>query len=94
MPRYLLVDDTDGRVLAELASPELAMRVLARLAPSPGGDPHVSLVRLDHHQGDLIGVDSRVAMRPLAPPGEHSGRREASPFDRIPLRTRRRRRWL
>jgi hypothetical protein len=89
MPRYLLVDDTDGKVLAELTSPELAMRVLARLEPSPGEDPHVSLVRLDHQQGDLVGVSSRMAMRPLGDPdgtGAWPGW--------IPPRSRRRRRWL
>jgi hypothetical protein len=69
--RYLLVADEDGRVLAELAGPEQAMRLLARLDGSPDGDLHVSLVRLDDHQGDLLGVSSRMAMRPLAPPPEH-----------------------
>ena len=92
MPRYLLVDDTDGRVLVELADAEQAFRLLACLERSPHGDPRVSLVRLDDHQADLFGVTSRMAMRPLAPLSEHPADTEASPDRGIPHRTRHRRR--
>ena len=71
MARYLLVDDEDGRILVELASPEQAMRLLARLDRFARADPHVSLVRLDDQQGELIGVSSHVAIRLLAPLVEH-----------------------
>jgi hypothetical protein len=61
--RYLLVDDRDGRVLAELTRAELSARSLARLARNPA----VSLVRLSHEGGDLTDVTSLVSMRPLTP---------------------------
>jgi hypothetical protein len=65
MVRYLLVDDTDGSVLAELASADQAGRVLARLALSQHGDPPISVVRTDHHRGSLTDVASTISMRPL-----------------------------
>jgi hypothetical protein len=65
MVRYLLVDDRDGRVLAELASPSQAARVLARNAPDRRGDPPVSVVRLAHQQDSLSEITSMVSMRPL-----------------------------
>jgi hypothetical protein len=65
--RYLLVDDRDGKVLAGLASAEQAVRLLSRLERTPQGDPPVSVVRLDHQQGDLTDVTSLVSMRPLPP---------------------------
>jgi hypothetical protein len=71
--RYLLVDDRDGRVLAELASAHQAVRLLGLLECNPHADPPVSLVRLDHQQGGLIGVTSTVSMRPLPPPMARRG---------------------
>jgi hypothetical protein len=65
MPRYLLVDDRDGRVLAELASPQQAVRLLGHLAQNLQESPPVSVVRLDHQQGSLTEVTSMVSMRPL-----------------------------
>ena len=68
MVRYLLVDERDGSVLAELASADQAARVLAHLALNERGDPRVSVVWTDHHQGSLAGVASMVSMRPLPSP--------------------------
>ena len=65
MTRYLLVDDRDGRVLAELASPRQAGLLLSRLEDDSQGGPAVSVVRLDHQEGSLTGVSSTVTMRPL-----------------------------
>ena len=65
MARYLLVDDRDGSVLAELASAEQAARMLARHAGSPDSGSGVSVVRLNHQQGSLTSVTSIVSMRPL-----------------------------
>jgi hypothetical protein len=63
---YLLVDDTDGTIVAEVASLGRAVRVLGRcLDAEPQGHPPVSLVRLDDRQASLGGVTSLVAMRPL-----------------------------
>ena len=67
MVRYLLLDDRDGRVLAQLAGPQQAARVLARLARSPDDGPRVSVVRVDHQYGDLTEVTSLVSVRPLPP---------------------------
>jgi hypothetical protein len=68
MVRYLLVDDTDGRVLAELASPVQAARLLARQVRNPDRAPPVSLVRLDHQQGSLSDITSMVSIRLLPSP--------------------------
>jgi hypothetical protein len=60
---YLLVDDTDGRVLAEVTSAEEALRILVELDPSQ----HVSLVKVDSAGGSFAHADSIVAVRPLLP---------------------------
>jgi hypothetical protein len=60
---YLLVDDTDGRVLAEVTSAEEALRILVELDPSQ----QVSLVKVDSSGGSFVHADSQVAMRPLFP---------------------------
>jgi hypothetical protein len=65
--RYLLVDDRDGRVLAEFADALQAAGVLVRRAGSPHPDPPVSVVRLDHQQGALTDITSMVSIRPLPP---------------------------
>jgi hypothetical protein len=65
MVRYLLVDDRDGRVLAEFAGHLQAARVLARQARNWHGDPQVRLVRLAHQQGSLSDITSMVSIRPL-----------------------------
>jgi hypothetical protein len=77
--RYLLVDDRDGRVLAELASLQQAARLLARHARKPHGDLPVSVVRLDHQQGGLTDITSMVSMRPLPPLITRRARIERSP---------------
>ena len=64
--QYLLVDDRDGSVIAELASPEQAARLLSRMEPQ--GGPPISVVRVERHSGDLTDISSIVAMRPLPPP--------------------------
>jgi hypothetical protein len=66
--RYVVVDDRDGRVLAELASAEQAARMLGVLARSPDEDAsRVSVVRLEHQQTSLTEVTSIMSMRPLPP---------------------------
>ena len=67
MVRYLLVDDRDGSVLAELPSAQQAARELARHAGSQDADSQVSVVRLDHQQGSLTEITSMVSVRPLPP---------------------------
>jgi hypothetical protein len=70
MVRYLLVDDRDGSVLAELASAQQAVRLLGGLARNLHEGPWVSVARLHHEQGDLTDVRSMVSVRPLPPPME------------------------
>jgi hypothetical protein len=64
---YLLVDNRDGRVLAQLASAAQAARLVSRFAGTADGAPPVDLVRFDHHQGNVVDITSMVSMRPLAP---------------------------
>jgi hypothetical protein len=77
--RFLLVDDRDGRVLAELSSAQQAAQVLVRHARNTRGDPHVSVVRLDHQQGSLTDITSMVSMRGLPPLLERRARIKSSP---------------
>jgi hypothetical protein len=59
--QYLVVDDTDGRILAELSSATEALQLLADLDPSQ----RISIVKLDSSGGTLVQHDSIVAVRPL-----------------------------
>jgi hypothetical protein len=62
----LLVDDRDGRVLAEIASAEDVQRVLAGWADDDGSVPdYLCLVELRSHQGGILGADSSVKIRVL-----------------------------
>jgi hypothetical protein len=65
MAQYVLVDDRDGRVIAELASLEQAARLLRRLEAMPQGAPPMRLVRLNRRRRELSEVSSIVAIRPL-----------------------------
>jgi hypothetical protein len=67
MVHYLLVDDRDGSVLAEIASARQALQLLSRLGGDPHEAPPISVVRLQHEQGDLSDVSSIVSARPLQP---------------------------
>jgi hypothetical protein len=62
----LLVDDRDGRVVAELENQEEALRVLEALARD---DINISewycLVELDSRHGAIVGMDTSVKIRPL-----------------------------
>jgi hypothetical protein len=60
MAQYLLVDDREGQVVAELASAEQAARLLSRIQSSAQGNPPLSVVRVDR--------SSVVELRPLSPP--------------------------
>jgi hypothetical protein len=63
VPQYLLVDDTDGRILAETASAVQAVLLQNRLERTA----HVALWRVDQQQGELGEVTSWVSARPLPP---------------------------
>jgi hypothetical protein len=61
--QYLVVDDTDGRILAELSSVRDALQLLADLDPSQ----RISIAKLDSGGSTLVHHDSIVAVRPLFP---------------------------
>ena len=63
---FLLVDDRDGRVLAEIVDPVEAFRVLDELKqdyPELGGT--LCLVRFDGRKGSLIGTETTTRVQPL-----------------------------
>jgi hypothetical protein len=66
MDGFLVVDDRDGRVLAEIADPVDAFRILDELNEDhPELAGAFCLVRFDGHQGSLIGTESTTRVRPL-----------------------------
>jgi hypothetical protein len=62
----LLVDDRNGRILAEAETADDVQRVLEAWATDDGSMPaYVCLVELRSHQGAILGTDSCVKIRPL-----------------------------
>jgi hypothetical protein len=62
----LLVDDRDGRVVAELESHEQGLRLLEALARDDPDTPgYLCIVSFSDRQGAVMGVDSSVTIRPL-----------------------------
>ena len=62
----LLVDDRDGRVVAELESQEEVLRVLEALAREDTTIPEwYCLVELDARHGAIVGMDTSITIRPL-----------------------------
>ena len=62
----LLVDDRDGRVLAEVETEDDAQSVLEAWARDDGSIPgYVCLVELRSHHGAILGTDTSVKIRPL-----------------------------
>ena len=63
---FLLVDDRDGRVLAEIADPAEAFRVLDELVQAhPERAGTLSLVRFDGREGSLVGTETTTRVRSL-----------------------------
>jgi hypothetical protein len=61
----LLVDDRDGRIVAELTDDEVR-GVLETWATDDGALPdYLCLVEMNSHHGTLFGSDSSVRIRPL-----------------------------
>jgi hypothetical protein len=61
----LLVDDRDGRIVAELEPGEVA-QVFEALARDDGAiDPHYSLVGLRSDPGAIFGRDTSITIRSL-----------------------------
>jgi hypothetical protein len=62
----LLVDDRDGRIVAEVETEDDALRVLEGWATGDGSIPdYLCLVEVRSHHGAVIGADTSVKMRPL-----------------------------
>ena len=62
----LLVDDRDGRIVAEIETEEQARGVLDSWAADDGRMPdYLCLVEVKSHHGTIFGTDSSVKMRPL-----------------------------
>jgi hypothetical protein len=62
----LLVDDRDGKVLAEVETEDDAQSVLEAWARDDGSIPaYVCLVELSSSHGAILGTDMSVKIRPL-----------------------------
>ena len=60
----LLVDDRDGRIVAELENEQDAQGVLEAWARDDGGIPdYLCLVEVQSHYGAILGTDISVAIR-------------------------------
>ena len=65
----LLVDDRDGRVLAEVQTEDDLRTVLEGWAKDDGSIPeYLCLVELRSHHGAVVGTDTSVKVRPLPGP--------------------------
>jgi hypothetical protein len=65
----LLVDDRDGRVVAELENQEEVLDVLEALTSDESDAPdHLCIVELHDRQGALLATRSSVTIRPLSRP--------------------------
>lgn len=63
----LLVDDRDGRIVAEITTDEDARRVLEAWATGDGSIPdYLCLVEVNSQHRALLGTDSSVKIRPLS----------------------------
>jgi len=64
---FLIVDDRHGRVIAEIADPVAAFRLLDELRLSyPELTDALCLVRFDGRRGTLIGTETTTRVRTLA----------------------------
>jgi hypothetical protein len=63
---FLLVDDTDGRVLAEFFHAAEALRAFDELEQqAPDLADSLSLVRFDEHQGSLVATQTSIRLQSL-----------------------------
>ena len=62
----LLVDDRDGRIVAEVETEAEAERIVSGWRTDDGNVPsYLCLVSVQSHQGAFIGTDTSVKVRPL-----------------------------
>jgi hypothetical protein len=62
----LLVDDRDGRVLAEVETQEDARNLIERLWADEDVPDYLCLVEFHSHAGAIVGADASVRIRPLS----------------------------
>jgi hypothetical protein len=63
----VLVDDRDGRIVAEVETEEDAQRVLEAWATDDGTVPaYLCLLELRSRRGAIVGTDTSVKIRPLS----------------------------
>jgi len=61
----LLVDERDGKIVAELETAEEVQRVVDAWASDDGSIPdYLSLIELRSHHGAVFGTDSTVRVHP------------------------------
>ena len=66
MMPLMLVDDRDGRVLAQVDTQEEALRLLEAMAADDANQPsYLCLVVCDSSQGAFVETDSSVKIRTL-----------------------------
>ena len=66
MPAFL-VDDRDGKIVAELSSQEDIERTLeAGTRPDTSLPEYLCIVELDTKPGTILGIDCSVKIRPLS----------------------------
>jgi hypothetical protein len=66
MPAFL-VDERDGKIVAELSGQDDLERILeAWTNPDAGLPEYLSIVELDVKQGAIGGIESSVRIRPLS----------------------------
>ena len=63
---FLLVDDRDGRVVAELEDPQQALDLLeAHARDDPDAPDYLCIVVFQDHAGAMLGTESSVTIRSL-----------------------------
>lgn len=63
---FLLVDDRDGRIVAEVDTEEDAQEVLEAWTTDAGSVPHyLWLVEVPSHYGAIPGTDTSIRIRPM-----------------------------
>ena len=66
MDGFLVVDDSDGRVLAYVDDGQEALRLLGDLElEDPALAGALCLVRFDEHQGPVVGIGTSTRVRAL-----------------------------
>jgi hypothetical protein len=63
---YLLVDDRDGRIVAELETEDHVLRVLEAMASDePSLPDYLCVVEMRSNHGSVVGSDSCIKIRTL-----------------------------